>query len=133
MKVLQFAFDKRKSNPYLPKNHTQNSVCYIGTHDNQTLNGFVNSLNEEDKKYIKSCFRFKDDDIENLLIKALFKSKSNLAIISACDMLKKDDSHRMNEPSTTNDKNWCFRLTSFKDLFKLKNKYLKLNKKNNRL
>ena len=128
MKVLQFAFDGRKNNPYLPKNHTPNSVSYIGTHDNQTLKGFVNDLNEENANYIKSCFRFKEESIEKLLIKALFKSKSNLVIINAVDMLGLNDNYRMNTPSTNNDKNWAFRLTSFKDLFKLKNKYKRLNK-----
>jgi len=129
MKILQFAFDDKKSNPYLPKNHIPNSVCYIGTHDNQTLKGFVSNLNEQDANYIKSCFRFKEKSIEDLLIKALFKSKSNLIIINASDMVRLNDDYRMNIPSTSNDKNWGFRLTSFKELFKLKNCYKRLNKK----
>ena len=74
-----------------------------------------------------------EKSIEELLIKALFKSKSNLIIINASDMLLKNDDYRMNEPSTTNEHNWCFRLTDFKQLFKLKRKYFKLNTKNNRL
>ena len=53
MKVLQFAFDGSKNNAYLPKKHIPNSVCYIGTHDNQTLKGFVDSLSEDRKDYIK--------------------------------------------------------------------------------
>lgn len=133
MRILQFAFNGKKSNPYLPKNHIPNSVSYIGTHDNQTLKGFVDSLNDKDKTYIRSCFRFKAEEIEDLLIKGLFKSKSNLVIVNATDMLKKDDTYRMNQPSTTNDKNWGVRLTDFKKLFKLKSTYLKLNKKTNRL
>lgn len=129
MKILQFAFDGKKSNPYLPKNHIPNSVSYIGTHDNQTLKGFVEELTEEKQEYIKSCFRFKEDTIEDLLIKGLFKSKSNLIVINAVDMLKLDDTYRMNEPSTSNDKNWAFKLEDFKDLFKLKTKYKRLNNK----
>ena len=129
MKVLEFAFDGSKNNSYLPKKHIPNSVIYIGTHDNQTLKGFVDSLDEEKKRYIRSCFRYKERSIEDLLIRALFQSKSNLAIINACDMLLKDDNCRMNEPSTSNNKNWSFRLLSLKDLFKLKNKYKKMNKK----
>ena len=129
MKILQFAFDGKKSNPYLPKNHIQNSVSYIGTHDNQTLKSFVEELTSEKETYIKSCFRFKEDTIEDLLIKGLFKSKSNLIVINAVDMLKLNDSCRMNEPSTSNDKNWAFKLTDFKELFKLKTKYKRLNKK----
>ena len=133
MKVLQFAFDGKKNNPYLPKNHTPNSVSYIGTHDNQTLKGFVEELPAEKENYIRSCFRYKENTIEDLLIKALFKSKSNLVIINACDILKLDDNCRMNEPSTSNDKNWAFRLTTLKDLFKLRKKYLKLNQKSRRI
>ncbi len=133
MKILQFAFNGKKSNPYLPKNHIPNSVCYIGTHDNQTLKGFVDSLDETDIDYIRHCFRFKEEKVENLLIRGLFNSKSNLVVINACDMLKLNDEYRLNIPSKTNDKNWSFRLVSFKELFKLKNKYYKLNKKNNRV
>lgn len=129
MKIIQFAFNGKKNNPYLPKNHIPNSVSYIGTHDNQTLKGFVNDLTEEKKEYIRTCFRFKEDTIEDLLIKGLFKSKSNLIIINAVDMLKLNDDYRMNEPSTNNDKNWAFRLTNFKELLKLKSKYRILNKK----
>ena len=133
MKVLQFAFDGSKNNPYLSKNHTPNSVAYIGTHDNQTLKGFTEELDEEKENYIRKCFRFKEENIEDLLIKGLFKSKSNLAIVNAVDMLNKDDTYRMNEPSTINDKNWAFRLTNLKDLSKLKTKYYRLNKKTERI
>ena len=133
MKVLQFAFDGKKNNEYLLKNHIPNSVCYIGTHDNQTLKGFIDSLDKEKIHYIKTCFRFKEKTLQDLLIKALFKSKSNLCIVNACDILSLSDDYRMNIPSTSNDKNWGFRLLDFKNLLKLKNKYYKLNKKTNRL
>ena len=82
---------------------------------------------------VESFKQVKEKSIEDLLIKGLFKSKSNLAIINVCDILSKNDDYRMNAPSTTNDRNWCYRLTDFKDLFKQKNKYLKLNTKTNRL
>ena len=129
MKILQFAFDGRNNNAYLPKNHIPNSVAYIGTHDNQTLKGFADNLSEENKEYIKSCFRYKEKSIEDLLIKSLFKSKSNLVVINAIDMLGLDDNYRMNEPSTSNNKNWCVRIPSLKALEKLKNKYKRLNLK----
>lgn len=133
MKVLQFAFDGKKNNEYLPKKHIPNSICYIGTHDNQTLKGFISSLDNTQMQYINSCYKFKEKEVEELLIKSLFKSKSNLCIINVVDMLKLDDNYRMNTPSTSNDKNWAFRLLNFDNLFKLRNKYLKLNKKTNRL
>ena len=37
MKILQFAFDSSKDNPYLPNNiEGENWVVYTGTHDNAT-------------------------------------------------------------------------------------------------
>lgn len=40
MKVLLFGFDGDDSE-YLCHNYTYNSVAYIGTHDNETLNGWI--------------------------------------------------------------------------------------------
>ena len=40
MRVLQFAFDGDDS-PHLPHNHTANTVAYSGTHDNNTLLGWL--------------------------------------------------------------------------------------------
>ena len=37
MKVLEFAFDPREPSNYLPHTYTRNCVCYVGTHDNETV------------------------------------------------------------------------------------------------
>ncbi len=37
MKVLEFAFDPREPSNYLPDRYPENSICYTGTHDNETL------------------------------------------------------------------------------------------------
>ena len=44
MKVLLFAFDGDEDNAFLPHNIHENSVCYTGTHDNDTVAGYVKSL-----------------------------------------------------------------------------------------
>lgn len=47
MKVIEFAFDRRDSSSpvsYLPYNYTQNTVCYTGTHDNETLVGWLEEI-----------------------------------------------------------------------------------------
>ena len=35
MKILEFGFDADGDAPYMPHNCKENSVCYIGTHDNE--------------------------------------------------------------------------------------------------
>ena len=53
MKVMEFAFDGNKKNPYLPKNIKENSVCYTGTHDNDTLLGYISKLKDGEYKIFK--------------------------------------------------------------------------------
>ena len=41
MRVFQFGFDGNPENVHLPHNYIPNTVAYTGTHDNNTLLGFV--------------------------------------------------------------------------------------------
>lgn len=41
MKVLQFAFDDSWRSLYLPHQYEKHCVCYTGTHDNNTVSGFL--------------------------------------------------------------------------------------------
>lgn len=53
MKVLQFAFDSDANNAYLPHNFASpHCVLYTGTHDNDTLQGFLDNAGEEKLAYI---------------------------------------------------------------------------------
>ena len=44
MKVLQFAFDSREESNYLPHNYPHNCVVYTGTHDNNTVRGWLDEM-----------------------------------------------------------------------------------------
>ena len=47
MKVLQFSFDDKNKQKYIPYNYEKNSVCYTGTHDNSTLMGYYKKGNSK--------------------------------------------------------------------------------------
>ena len=51
MNVLQFAFGEDNSG-YLPENNAKNSVTYIGTHDNDTLVGWLKKAGQAEKERI---------------------------------------------------------------------------------
>ena len=56
MKVLEFAFDSRDSgsaNDYLPHNYIENCVAYTGTHDNETIVGWFDSIMEAQTEAMK--------------------------------------------------------------------------------
>ncbi len=110
MKVFQFAFDGNKDNPYLPNNYESNSVAYTGTHDNDTLLGWYEKLNNNEKKGVLNYLDTKkDDNINYKIIKSLYMSKSNLCIIPLQDFLCIGSEARINTPSTVGG-NWIWRV-----------------------
>ena len=126
MKVLEFAFDSDDSNPYLPKNCKKNSVMYCGTHDNSPILSWIHTLNDYTLNRVKMYCKI--DNLENInfkLIELMLKSKSNLAIIQAQDLLGLGEEARMNEPNTIG-KNWKWRASANSFDEKLANRLSKL-------
>ena len=117
MKVLEFAFDSRdtgSANDYLPHNYTRNSVVYTGTHDNETVMGWLDDITEKEYDMVLAYFNLKKSDkkteVCDALIRAAMGSVSDTCIIPIQDYLHYDHRYRMNTPSTIG-KNWMFRLT----------------------
>lgn len=112
MKVLQFAFDGGSTNDYLPHNYENNNiVLYSGTHDNETMVGFLNNCSKEKIQYICSYLDVKQKkNIPDKFIQTLYASHANVAICQGQDLLKLDNNARMNVPSTLG-LNWRWRMT----------------------
>jgi len=110
MKIFQFAFDGNDNNLYLPSNYEENSVAYTGTHDNDTLLGWFEKLNDSEKTQVLNYLDTKNDDnINYKIINSLYMSKSNLCIIPLQDFLCISSEARINTPSTVGD-NWIWRV-----------------------
>lgn len=110
MKVLQFAFDSREDSDYLPHHYTKHSVCYTGTHDNDTLLGWEKSAKAEDIEYAKQYLHYTGDEGFNwTMIRAALMSVSDLCILTMQDLIGLDSSGRINTPSTT-EGNWQWRI-----------------------
>ena len=111
MKVLEFAFDGNTANEYLPHNHAKNYVAYIGTHDNDILKSYISGQSEELQEYMmKYLMADSLDDVAEKMIHALYMSSADTVILQMQDILGKDNSARMNYPSTLGG-NWKWRLT----------------------
>ncbi len=110
MKVLQFAFDTDEENDYLLHNFTKNSVAYTGTHDNDTIIGFMTkSTPRKTRKRAKEYLRLTRKEGYNWgMMKAILSSNSDTAIVTMQDLLGLDNDARMNYPSTTVN-NWQWR------------------------
>lgn len=113
MKVLQFAFDSRADSDYLPHNYDANTVCYTGTHDNDTTVGWFKTMKKADAKkalmYLDRRELATDKEIATAFVKLAMSTVSRLCIIPMQDWLALDGRARINTPSTVGG-NWVWRM-----------------------
>jgi len=110
MKILQFAFSGEADNPYLPFNHTENSVVYTGTHDNDTTLGWYLSLDCDTRQYVDEYLGRSQEIMPWPLIRSALASSARLAVLPMQDLLALDGAHRMNLPGTV-EGNWGWRFS----------------------
>lgn len=117
MKVLEFAFDSRDSgsaNDYLPHNYSANSVAYTGTHDNETIAGWFNSITKEEQTLARDylCDHHTPEALlYRSFISLVMQSHANICIIPMQDYMGLGNDCRTNKPSTVGT-NWRWRLKS---------------------
>lgn len=112
MKVLEFAFDSREDNDYLPHNYDKNCIVYTGTHDNDTVRGWFDRLNSEDRNLVMKYINKAPMDTEDInwdFIRLAMQSVAELCIIPIQDYLGLNSEARINIPSTVGN-NWRWRL-----------------------
>lgn len=110
MKILHFAFDSDRANPFLPFNFTnRNCVVYTGTHDNDTTVGWFEKRSFSDKKKVVDFMGgISNEGIHWSLIRLALSSVANLAIFPVQDLLGLGSGAKMNTPGTIVD-NWSWR------------------------
>jgi len=109
MKILLFAFGGDDNNPYLPKNHTENSVVYTGTHDNDTTMGWFTQSDAHVQNQLLSLLDARKEDMPWPLIECAMASPANMAVIPMQDLLELGTEAKFNTPGTL-DNNWCWRM-----------------------
>ena len=111
MKLTQYAFDDREAGDYLPFNYCKNSIVYPGTHDNDTLKGWVKTAPESCIKDAIDYTGIKNqNDLPLAMIRLTMQAASFLAVIPMQDWLGLDSRARINTPSTIGGNNWCWRM-----------------------
>jgi 4-alpha-glucanotransferase len=108
MCVLQFGFEG--STEYLPHNGSPNSVCYPGTHDNDTAWGWFSKQPESVKDFFRRYLRVRGDEVPWDLIRAGYASPSRLLILPMQDLFSLGSEARMNTPGKGSG-NWRWRFT----------------------
>ena len=110
MKVLQFAFSGGEDCRYLPRSDMDLSVCYTGTHDNETLKKWSETLCASERSFACRYLGItEDDDLSNAILKAGMFDGAEIFISRIQDWLSLDDTARINTPGTVSG-NWQWRL-----------------------
>ena len=112
MRVLQFAFLGEKNSPHLPHNYDFNCVAYTGTHDNNTLLGYVWDQDDNTKRHLMEYCGFSGDwnACYNAVLRTMFASHAGLLILPVQDLLLFGRDTRLNTPGSA-DGNWAYRVT----------------------
>ena len=115
MKVLQFGYDGEAAyNAHAVNNFTRNTVGYTGTHDNDTAEGWFNSLNADMRRRVKSRLPRNVKSVSRAMICSLYGSKSQTVIVPMQDWLGEGSAARMNTPGVAHG-NWRYRIENIPD------------------
>lgn len=111
MKVAQFAFgDPDYESEYLPHTYPKNCVAYAGTHDNETIAGWLDNADKITQKQVTAYFRLtKEEGLAWGVIRSMMASPANTVIFQIQDFIGLGNEARINEPSTLG-KNWRWRI-----------------------
>ena len=108
--MLEFAFDSRDTgSDYLPHCYTPHCVVYTGTHDNDTIQGWMRSAPQKDVEFAKDYLRLTEQEGYHWgMIRSAWASAADLAVMQMQDILGLGEEARMNVPSTLGT-NWKWR------------------------
>lgn len=121
MKIIQFSLDPNEQNNNF--DDYQNLIVYTGTHDNQTLLGWYQTLEPAHASYIDNLF---GENPVDKIIESTFNSVANFAILPIQDILGIDDSGRFNVPGTVCESNWTWKMKNIEVLASVVDKYKQL-------
>jgi 4-alpha-glucanotransferase len=114
MKILQFAFgEDNPGHPYLPHNYTTKYVVYTGTHDNNTVVGWMEK--EATKNILNRLQQYTGKEVQREtihldFIRLAMMSVADMCIVPIQDILGLGSDARFNTPGTAQG-NWEWRLS----------------------
>ena len=115
MKVLQFAFSPDMDSPHLPHNYERNCIAYTGTHDNNTLLGYLWDMDENLRRTALAYCGYEAPhwdcrEAYYAVIRTMLQSHADTVIFPLQDLLCYGADTRMNVPGVK-EGNWGWRLT----------------------
>ena len=116
MNILQFTFEEYKEEYGLKDR--ENQIVYTGTHDNETINGWISRISDDNRNAIRAKLERLNcsfpDFAYSFCVLAL-RNKANYCILPMQDICSLDNYARMNEPGTIGSPDWEYKMSNFED------------------
>jgi 4-alpha-glucanotransferase len=113
MVVLQFGFDPDDpTSPHHPDRHLADRIAYTGTHDNDTIRGWYEGIDDATRARVDAALAERGlDDPEPWwrLVRLTLSSAARIAVVQAQDVLGLGTEARMNVPGSKGS-SWRWRL-----------------------
>lgn len=112
MRVFQFGFLSDGDSSHLPHNYPNNCVAYTGTHDNNTLLGYLWELDDATRARMLEYCGHRDNWQSGCesIIRTMFASHAGLVMMPIQDLLGYGCDTRLNRPGEA-EGNWAYRIT----------------------
>jgi len=112
MRVFQFGFMSEGDSVHRPHNYPANCVAYTGTHDNNTLLGYLWELDDATRRRVLEYCGHAGDWKNGCdsIIRTVFASHADLVVLPVQDLLGYGCDTRINTPGRP-DGNWAYRVT----------------------
>ncbi len=114
MRVLQFAFLGDSETVHLPHNYSDNCIAYTGTHDNNTLLGYIWESDDETRRRLFDYCGYTGTDFDgshDAILRTMLGSHAPVVIFPVQDILFYGADTRFNTPGKS-EGNWNYRLTN---------------------
>ncbi len=114
MRVFQFAFLGDYLSPHLPHNYINECVAYTGTHDNNTLLGYLYECDAATRVKIFEYCGYRGSSIDEgarQVMSVMLRSSAGAVIFPIQDILGFGADTRMNTPGVAKG-NWAYRVTA---------------------
>ena len=110
MKILEFGFDPKGESDYMPHNCVNNSICYVGTHDNEVVKGWVKHTDKATLRYAKEYMHKSEDESWcEAMLRTGMSTASKLFVMQMQDILELGEDSRINTPGVLGG-NWQWRM-----------------------
>ena len=115
MRVLQFGFLSGEDRVHLPHFYEKNTVAYTGTHDNNTLLGYMFNLPAQARERVLAYIGREGEDFNTPavyggILRAVLSSTADTVILPMQDLVLFGEDTRFNTPGRP-EGNWIFRFT----------------------